>query len=417
MTMTPRRVAFCYHLCALLLVLMANVIGAAAFSCMPMPDEVIVSPVVRNGVYLVMSLGATLATPFIMLRTQLIFSNDGRKLISRMWQIALVVWLLYVSTVLAAAPVEGFAVIADGHLDNPILRWVPSLALFLMFTVGWFSVVVFHSASAQTSDEPDSPVVLIEYLHPVSLPVGDVPDDAYLEEDTDPEDDYLEDSDVDAAGAEDADSLESPNRRQRAHLRHKARVEAATIPGQKPSKETLDKLRSGICVYCGDPASHADHIRPLSRGGWNHELNLVPACEGCNSRLKRSQLLVEWMRTCPAHVLRGALMSPSVLQEFVYEMRHVETLKVVYPESSELVRRACIRHGFPELVRAQQTVDIPVTRSTPRGEVDSIPFPPVVSEYTRPDINDRIARTWLSIGERKASVSLTSRPQQELVTA
>lgn len=37
------------------------------------------------------------------------------------------------------------------------------------------------------------------------------------------------------------------------------------------------------CAYCGRPASTRDHVVPRSRGGPTSWLNLVAACEPCNS--------------------------------------------------------------------------------------------------------------------------------------
>lgn len=38
------------------------------------------------------------------------------------------------------------------------------------------------------------------------------------------------------------------------------------------------------CAYCGDPATTADHLIPVSRGGSSHDSNLVAACMMCNVR-------------------------------------------------------------------------------------------------------------------------------------
>jgi 5-methylcytosine-specific restriction endonuclease McrA len=50
----------------------------------------------------------------------------------------------------------------------------------------------------------------------------------------------------------------------------------------------------GFCWYCGDPASTIDHIHPRSRKNRpcprNHELNLLPACEDCNTKKKNYTL-------------------------------------------------------------------------------------------------------------------------------
>ena len=37
-----------------------------------------------------------------------------------------------------------------------------------------------------------------------------------------------------------------------------------------------------VCTYCGGPATTADHLVPLSRGGLNVLENLVAACGRCN---------------------------------------------------------------------------------------------------------------------------------------
>lgn len=39
-----------------------------------------------------------------------------------------------------------------------------------------------------------------------------------------------------------------------------------------------------VCAWCRQaPSTTIDHVHPLSRGGSNHPLNLVGACEPCNS--------------------------------------------------------------------------------------------------------------------------------------
>lgn len=38
------------------------------------------------------------------------------------------------------------------------------------------------------------------------------------------------------------------------------------------------------CHWCGEPATVADHLVPLSRGGSNDIANLVASCVPCNSR-------------------------------------------------------------------------------------------------------------------------------------
>jgi hypothetical protein len=71
-------------------------------------------------------------------------------------------------------------------------------------------------------------------------------------------------------------------------------------------------LASGPCVYCGSEAEHVDHVRPLSKGGWEHESNLVPACEACNLS-KKDTLLDQWI---PDRALHGVMASPKVAAEY-----------------------------------------------------------------------------------------------------
>ena len=70
---------------------------------------------------------------------------------------------------------------------------------------------------------------------------------------------------------------------------------------------------SGLCVYCAAPAATVDHVRPLARGGWEHESNLVPACRWCNSS-KGTRLLTEWRRV--ERVAHGVASSSKVAKEW-----------------------------------------------------------------------------------------------------
>lgn len=47
------------------------------------------------------------------------------------------------------------------------------------------------------------------------------------------------------------------------------------------------------CAYCDNPATTADHVLPLVRGGTNHEGNIAPCCKSCNSR-KAGLTVIEW---------------------------------------------------------------------------------------------------------------------------
>jgi 5-methylcytosine-specific restriction endonuclease McrA len=70
---------------------------------------------------------------------------------------------------------------------------------------------------------------------------------------------------------------------------------------------------SGSCVYCGKKATTVDHVRPLFRGGWEHEDNLVPACKSCNFS-KGTKLLTEWVRA--GRVAHGVAHSSKVAAEY-----------------------------------------------------------------------------------------------------
>jgi 5-methylcytosine-specific restriction endonuclease McrA len=57
----------------------------------------------------------------------------------------------------------------------------------------------------------------------------------------------------------------------------------------RPVKRLAIYLRDGLaCCYCGDGVEEGavltlDHVTPHSKGGTNHEANLITACRRCNS--------------------------------------------------------------------------------------------------------------------------------------
>ena len=73
----------------------------------------------------------------------------------------------------------------------------------------------------------------------------------------------------------------------------RARKRSAEVAGPVSAESYRAILESGPCVYCDALAEHVDHVRPLSRGGDEHESNLVPACAQCNLS-KNARLLTEW---------------------------------------------------------------------------------------------------------------------------
>lgn len=94
------------------------------------------------------------------------------------------------------------------------------------------------------------------------------------------------------------------------HRRRALRL-AAEVAGPLPREVYVGVAASGPCVYCGQPATTVDHIRPLARGGHEVEYNLVPACARCN-KSKNAKLLTEWDQVRVAH---GAVHSSIVAAE------------------------------------------------------------------------------------------------------
>lgn len=97
----------------------------------------------------------------------------------------------------------------------------------------------------------------------------------------------------------------------------RARKVAAEVSGPLPFAVYVDVIMSGPCVYCGALAATVDHIRPLSRGGYEIAENLVPACRSCNSS-KSDRLLIEWR---PDRVARAVAASPLVHAEYECQLR------------------------------------------------------------------------------------------------
>jgi hypothetical protein len=57
------------------------------------------------------------------------------------------------------------------------------------------------------------------------------------------------------------------------------------------------KMHDYLCVYCGDEASTVDHVIPTSKGGTDHPLNLVAACQLCNYGMGNKVKHIEWITT------------------------------------------------------------------------------------------------------------------------
>lgn len=75
----------------------------------------------------------------------------------------------------------------------------------------------------------------------------------------------------------------------RTQARHRRAIKMrATFPGLPRTTAVAVALRRQLfnnsCAYCGGPGPfHDDHVEPLSRGGLDTPINLVPACQRCNN--------------------------------------------------------------------------------------------------------------------------------------
>ena len=75
-------------------------------------------------------------------------------------------------------------------------------------------------------------------------------------------------------------------------------------------------LRDGLaCAYCGHSVEQGatltlDHLKPHSRGGHNHESNLVTACERCNK--SRGVRTVRGFARAVAEYLNGGVTAAEI---------------------------------------------------------------------------------------------------------
>jgi hypothetical protein len=70
---------------------------------------------------------------------------------------------------------------------------------------------------------------------------------------------------------------------------HEPRGDAARSPTTRGRDASYWRNRARLladrppCHWCGAPATTADHLVPVARGGTHDPANLVPACKPCNS--------------------------------------------------------------------------------------------------------------------------------------
>lgn len=79
-------------------------------------------------------------------------------------------------------------------------------------------------------------------------------------------------------------------------LTHKRRAESYGVEHVAYSRTAILARWGHACAYCGQLATHLDHVVPLSRGGADVEANIVPACASCNLS-KGAKTLAEWSLT------------------------------------------------------------------------------------------------------------------------
>lgn len=74
-------------------------------------------------------------------------------------------------------------------------------------------------------------------------------------------------------------------------------------------QEVRDRLAEfgELCVYCGAPFEHLDHLIPISGGGGGYIANLVPACARCNLSKYDKDALV-WFREQPFYTEERAAL-------------------------------------------------------------------------------------------------------------
>lgn len=89
---------------------------------------------------------------------------------------------------------------------------------------------------------------------------------------------------------------------QRRCLKHEARGRESRSPTTRAQDAEYARNRKVVlagdppCHWCGAPATTADHLLAVARGGTNALANLAPACSSCNSSRQANP---DW--TAPRH--------------------------------------------------------------------------------------------------------------------
>lgn len=79
-----------------------------------------------------------------------------------------------------------------------------------------------------------------------------------------------------------------------------------------------------ICVYCGYPAQHVDHIIPFSFYCDNTANNLVAACRRCN--LLASNLIFDDFASKKDFIINQLKASPEVLETSIWTKDEIDEL-------------------------------------------------------------------------------------------
>lgn len=100
-------------------------------------------------------------------------------------------------------------------------------------------------------------------------------------------------------------------------------------------------LRDGLsCVYCGHSVEQGaqltlDHLRPDSKGGCNHETNLVTCCHRCNSS-RGNRSVRGFCRVVAAYINHGVKAEDIERHVRNCSARSLKSFKV---EASKLIAR------------------------------------------------------------------------------
>lgn len=98
-------------------------------------------------------------------------------------------------------------------------------------------------------------------------------------------------------------------------------------------------LRDGCaCAYCGDTTENGasltlDHLKPVSKGGTNHETNLVTACLRCNSS-RGNRPLATFIKAVASYVNHGIRA-----EEIARHIRNCSARSLPKEEARELITR------------------------------------------------------------------------------